>query len=86
MKRTQIQLDDETYAALRRRAYEEGRSMSALVRETLSQAFGAQGTRGKADVGDFGFVGVGRSRVRSDHPVSEHHDEALAAAFKEARP
>ena len=35
MKRTQIQLDDATYEAVRRRAFDEGRSMASVVREDL---------------------------------------------------
>ena len=42
MKRTQIQLDDATYEAVRRRAYEQNRSMASVVRETLAKAFGVE--------------------------------------------
>ena len=43
MKRTQIQLDDATYAAVRRKAFEQGRSMASVVRETLAEALGTAG-------------------------------------------
>ncbi|MBI2321382.1 MAG: ribbon-helix-helix protein, CopG family [Chloroflexi bacterium] len=36
MKRTQIQLDEPTYERLRRRAFEQGRSMSAVARDILA--------------------------------------------------
>ena len=78
MKRTQIQLDDRTYHALRQRAFQEHRSISAVVRDTLSGALNLRPPR--AHVKDFSFIGAGRSRHRPGHPVSEHHDEALAAA------
>lgn len=40
MKRTQIQLDERTYEALRRRAFEKGCSMSSLVRELMARSLG----------------------------------------------
>jgi plasmid stability protein len=79
MKRTQIQLDESTYQALRRRAYEEQCSISALARRILSRAL-APATRRKATAGRFSFVGAGRSRQGQLAPVSERHDEALAEA------
>jgi hypothetical protein len=81
MKRTQIQFDDKTYDTLRRRAYEEGRSMSSIVRETLARAFGEEDLSPRQGVGEFTFVGVGRAKTRTERPVSEQHDEALAAAY-----
>lgn len=80
MKRTQIQLDPETYAAVRREAYESGRSFSAVVRETLASAFGVAPAPTRS-LADFRFVGAGRSRAPQGAPVSEAHDAALADAF-----
>jgi antitoxin FitA-like protein len=82
MKRTQIQLDDETHAALRRAAYEQGRSMSSLVRETLSQAYGSKRKGAPRTPKRFSFVGSGRSDQGRLAPVSERHDEALADALR----
>lgn len=80
MVRTQIQLDEETYRAARRVAFERHVSLSAVVREALAAALpGAPRPSRRAD---FAFVGAGRSRQGSLAPVSERHDEALA----EARP
>ena len=81
MRRTQIQLDEPTYAELRRRAYEEGRSMAALIREALAHAFGTGTPPRRLSLSDFSFVGTGRSRQGALSPVSERHDEALAQAF-----
>lgn len=78
MKRTQVQLDEATYAALRRRAYEEERSVSAVVRDLLSASLGVRAARGKPSLRDFTFIGIGRSRQGPLSPVSERHDEALA--------
>ena len=83
MKKTQIQLDDETYAALRRRAYEEHRSISSVVREALGEKLGTRKRKRRLTLKDFPFVGVGRTRQGSLTPVSERHDEALAQAILE---
>lgn len=80
MKRTQIQLDPDTYAAVRREAYETGRSISAVVRETLASAFDIK-TLPARTLADFRFVGAGRARAPRGAPASEAHDEALADAF-----
>jgi plasmid stability protein len=40
MIRTLVQLDEHTYRRLRQRAFEEERSMSAVVREMLAQGLG----------------------------------------------
>ena len=37
MRRTQVQLDPETYAAVRQCAFDSRRSISAVVRDTLSK-------------------------------------------------
>ena len=84
VKRTQIQLDDETYEALRQRAHEERRSISALIREALTKS-PAPGRRRLMRLQDFRFVGSGRSRRVPWRPVSEQHDAALAEAFVGAR-
>ncbi len=85
MKRTQIQLDAHTYEALRRRAFEQGRSLSALVRESLAQYLGTGKRKRRLTMQDFTFVGSGRSRQGRFSPVSERHDEALDEAFKRER-
>lgn len=84
MKRTQIQLDDATYEAVRRRAYERGRSMASVVRETLSEAFGTASPAQEPTrtIEDFTFVGMGvDSRLPEDVPVSVDHDKWLAEAI-----
>ncbi len=82
MRRTQIQLDEQTYQLVRRRAYEQGKSLSAVVRETLAEAFGQAPARRLA-LKDFTSVGIGRSRQGALAPVSERHDEALVEAVAE---
>ncbi len=84
MKRTQIQLDDATYEAVRRRAQEQNRSMASVMRETLATAFGVELREEKRrwTIEDFTFIGMGRDPDNPpDAPVSEHHDDALDEAF-----
>ena len=85
MKRTQIQLDERTYEALRRRAFEKGCSISSLVREPLGRSMGTGKAKQQPTIKDFTFVGAGRSRQDQFSPVSERHDEALEEALIEAR-
>ncbi len=83
VKRTQIQLDERTYEALRRQAFEKGRSISSLVRELLSHALGTRKSKRRPTMKDFSFIGAGRSRQGRLSPVSERHDEALEETFTE---
>jgi plasmid stability protein len=78
MKRTLIQLDEDTYARLRRRAFEQSRSISALVRELIAKGLAPEDRKYPKRVDQFSFVGVSRSKQGKLSPVSERHDEALA--------
>jgi len=77
VKRTQLQLDDRLHEALRRRAFEEGCSMSELARRLLGEALGTSRKRPRPAVADFAFVAAGASEQGPLAPVSERHDEAL---------
>lgn len=79
MKRTQIQLDDQTYRRLREEAHARHTSRAALVREALRKYLGLQ--RKRRSVADFTFIGSGRSHQGQLKPVSERHDEALTEAL-----
>lgn len=80
MQRTQVQLDPDTYAALRQRAFDTRRSISAVVRDTLAAALNVRPAQAAA-IGDFRFVGAARSSQRPGRPVSVHHDDDLADAY-----
>ncbi len=82
MKRTQVQLDEATYQVLRRKAFERGISLAALIREVLREHLGTGPAR-RRRVEDFTFIGSGRSDDGSLAPVSERHDEALGEALAE---
>ena len=80
MRRTQVQLDEPTYQAVRARAYERGTSMAAVIRETLHQYFAVE-TATAWKLEDLTFIGSGRSSKSGLEPISERHDEALAEDF-----
>ena len=80
MRRTQLQLDEATYQILRKKAFETGTSISALVRDILSQHLG-EPSKDLRQVEDFSFIGSGNSAPSEFDPISERHDEALAQDF-----
>ena len=86
MKRIQIQLDEGTYAVLRRKAFERECSIAAYAREVLASSLGAGAPKPKLTWQDFRFIGAGRSRQGRLAPVSRRHDEALAEALTEKDP
>jgi hypothetical protein len=83
MKRALVQFDEETYRKLRWQAFRQERSVSSLVRELVAKGLedGAARPR-RTRAGQFASVRAGRSRQGRLSPVSEKHDQALAAAFK----
>jgi hypothetical protein len=86
MKRAQIQLDERTYEALRRRAYEQRTSIASVARSLLEGALGITGDDAERhEMKDFPFVGCGSSVQGRLSPVSERHDEALAAIIDESK-
>src|SRR5207249_609168 len=93
-KRTQLQLDEALYDAVRRRAYERRTSVAAVVRETLAERFdppqgaparAAKGTRGAYPPG-FSWIGIGRSGQDQRRPLSRYHDEAFAQDYQARHP
>ena len=83
MKRTLVQLDEETYRKLRQQAFRLERSVSSLVREMVTKGLEGEPVRKKPTrVSQFSSVGAGRSKQGRLSPISEKHDEALVAAFE----
>ncbi len=73
MIRMQIQLDPATRDALRRRAFEEGKSVSAVAREVLQKALlppPAPGTR-------YDFSSIAGIIKGDFEAVAENHDDYL---------
>jgi hypothetical protein len=83
MKRTLVQLDEETYRHLRQLAFRQDRSVSSLVREMVANGLAGGPTRKRLTrIEQISSVRAGRStKGRRLSPVSEKHDEALASAF-----
>jgi len=83
MKRLLVQLDEDTHRRLRQRAFREERSVSSIVREIVSRSLEGDAARERrARVNQFASVRAGRSKQGASSPVSERHDEALAAIEK----
>ena len=80
MRRAQIRLDEATYALARQRASAEGISFAAFVRKALEQQLAPEDLK-RSHLGDFTFIGSGRSKPSDPRPLSERHDEALAEDF-----
>jgi siderophore synthetase component len=80
MKRTQVQLDESAYRSLKRRAFERGVSMSAILRELLREEFAPAPSR--RSVESFQFIGSGQSDHGHLVPISARHDEALEEDFR----
>ena len=81
MRRALIQFDEETYLKLRQKAFEEKRSISAVVREMVDKGFAKGKIKKYRLAQDFSFVGAGSSKQEKFAPVSERHDEALAEIY-----
>ncbi len=81
--RAQVQLDEVTYAAVRRKAHAERRSISSVVRDALREELGRRKGKKRLTLASFPFIGAGNTRQGKLSPVSERHDEALAEALRD---
>jgi hypothetical protein len=83
MRRTLVQFDEDTYRKLRQQAFRQERSISSLVREFVLKGLEGEPSRHTPTrVNELSSVRAGRSKQRRSSPVSERHDDALAAAFE----
>lgn len=77
MKRTQIQLEENVFAALREKAFQEKISLAKLIRMNLHQTLFSVKTKRSARLASaFSFVGAGKYAKKDS--ASEKHDETLA--------
>ena len=95
MRRTQIRMDEATYALAQQRASAEGISFAAFVRKAVERQLAPEGralpNRRQSTspstklprVKDLTFIGSGRSKPSDPRPLSERHDEALEEAFSD---
>ena len=81
MKRTQIQLDEETFEQLRRTAYERRTSMAEVIREAVAEYL-VDGKKGSAErkltLADFPWIGMVKAGDTGPVNWSEDHDDILA--------
>jgi hypothetical protein len=81
MIRTQVYFSQDQHQALRQAAQREGVSMTALLRRLVERELvGRSSRQDYAKDAVMALADLGRSG-RSD--ISEHHDEALAEAFRD---
>ncbi len=77
MKRVYVSVGEELYARILEEARARGTSVSALIREILSENLCARASSRPRQ--RFSFIGAGESRQGDLAPVSERHDEALSS-------
>ncbi|MBM4339912.1 MAG: hypothetical protein FJ110_10235 [Deltaproteobacteria bacterium] len=82
MKRAQIQIEEEVYELIRRRAFKEKKSIAGVIREIVKKDVSSATPHQTSSVKDFSFVGSGSSKQGSLKPVSERHDHALEEIFQ----
>ena len=80
MIRMQIQIDAPTREALRRRAFEEGKSQAAVAREILESALlagkPAPSDRPRTAYDLFPFIGIGKADPADGvSNIAENHDD-----------
>lgn len=81
MRRAQILLDEQLYESARQRAFAEGTTMAAVVRNALARYVASPSQR-PASLEKFTFTGSGQSQPGGPQPLSENHDRALAEDFR----
>ena len=73
MPKVEIELDDQTYQAVRRHASASGRTLSATLQHMLRAIFGIGEKQPVNSLSDFTFIGAGRSdqggRGSEDHDI-----------------
>lgn len=79
MIRTQVQLDEALYEALRRKAFRERKSIAATVRAILARALGRPPSRGGKARRRFTFIGAVRGKAKD---VSVRHDDYLGSGTR----
>lgn len=80
MKRTQIQLEEPTFEALRQIAFQKKTSVAAVMREMIGTQVSPK-QKSKLRLEDFTFIGSGRSRGKGAGSIGVRHDEELGEAF-----
>lgn len=75
MHRTQIQLDERLFEAIREQSFREGSSVAGTVRRALRASFPSSDRGARAR---FSFIASGRSRGKRSGTIARLHDDAFA--------
>jgi len=78
MVRTQLQMDEDTYEALRESAHKQKKSMSAVAREILRESLLDRKPKESDLKEKFSFISSGSS---GESDISVNHDKYLEEAF-----
>jgi len=81
MIRTQIQLTDAQFEAVKAQAADQGRSMADVIRACLDESLPTIGRRDPAERKRRALAAIGRLED-GPHDLSTGHDKHLAEAFR----
>jgi hypothetical protein len=80
MIRTQIQLEEPTWERVREIAFQKKSSIAAVIREMIrAQVFPK--TKPKLRMGDFSFIGSGKSNGKGAGTIAGRHDEEFTGGI-----
>jgi hypothetical protein len=81
MVRTQIQLTESQFEALKARASAQGRSMADLIRSFVDESFSSIGRPGPEERRRRALSAIGRLR-KGPRNLSRRHDDYLSEAYR----
>ena len=82
MVRTQIQLTEPQFEALRARAGAEGRSMADLIRGLVDESLSGGGRQGPEERRRRALSAIGRLGKKGPRDLARRHDDYLAEAYR----
>ena len=82
MVRTQIQLTELQFEALRARASAEGRSMADVIRGLVEESLAGAGRPGLDERRRRALAAIGFLGRKGPRDLSRRHDDHLAAAYR----
>jgi len=82
MVRTQIQLTEPQFEALRARASAEGRSMADVIRGLVAEAISGGGRPGPEERRRRALAAIGFLGKKGPRDLARRHDDHLAEAYR----
>ena len=82
MVRTQIQLTETQFEALRARASTEGRSMADLIRGLVDESLSGGGRPGIEERRRRALAAIGRLGKKGPRDLARRHNDYLAEAYR----